>query len=169
MVKKADARIAELCRQRGIPEEFRPEIYMGFMGRGENGSKERRAELRKVAQAQVAARVKEAQVAIDRQATEHMTQVTRAALTSEQAILLLDAMPAPEQLLPAFTSLEVCGRVVHLPEAVTDATDKPVTVTPKIACAFCHKPINSARADSKYCRSACRTADYRRRKSQQGD
>src|SRR5262249_44599843 len=59
-VAEADAVIAARCRERGVPEDFRPSISVGWWSRGENASKDRRAELRKVAETQIAARVKEA-------------------------------------------------------------------------------------------------------------
>lgn len=46
-VDEADARIADICRERGIPAEFRPGLNLGWYGRGENAAKERRGELRK--------------------------------------------------------------------------------------------------------------------------
>jgi hypothetical protein len=106
-VMTADAEIAALCRARGIPEDFRPSLHLNWYGRGENASKERRAELRKVAQAQVAALVKEAQVEIDRQAARQLTQITQAGLTSEEARAFIGEMPKPEELLPPLATLQL--------------------------------------------------------------
>src|SRR5262245_8673801 len=66
-VAEADAAIAALCRERGVPVDFRPELHLGWYGRGVNACKDRRNELRKVAQAKVAALVKQAHAEIDRQ------------------------------------------------------------------------------------------------------
>ena len=63
-VQEADELIAQRCQERGVPEDFRPKLSLGWFGRGANAQRERRAELRKLAQAEVAARVKEAKHAI---------------------------------------------------------------------------------------------------------
>ena len=52
-VAKADAQIAELCRSVGIPDNLRPGISLNWYRRGESGSAERRAELRKLAHARI--------------------------------------------------------------------------------------------------------------------
>jgi hypothetical protein len=170
-VEEADAAVAAICRQRGIPEEFRPSIQWYFSGRGENASKERRAELRKVAQAQVAAVVKEAQVEIDRQAAQQLTQIAQAGLTSEEARAFIKEMPRPEELLPPLATLQLRnGQLVALeaPVAVTSVTPEvtpsnaPVTAN-RNKCAFCGQPFTPSRHDGKYCRPAGRVADYRRR------
>src|SRR5947209_3304904 len=46
-VREADAQIAALCRERGVPEQFRPSLNLSWYGRGVNASTARRAELRK--------------------------------------------------------------------------------------------------------------------------
>jgi hypothetical protein len=173
VVEDADAAIAAICRQRGVPEKFRPRLCPEWYGRGVNASKERRAELRKVAQTRVAALVKEAQVLIDRQAIEHRTQIARAALTSDEARAFLDRMPTPEQLLPPLSSLQLpSGEVVALEAPVTQETVKggsetaPAdTVTPNgnKRCAHCGKPFTPSRRDGKFCQPSCRLADWRQR------
>lgn len=42
-VEDADAKIAQLCRARGIPDEFRPSLNCYWQGWGENAEKQRRA------------------------------------------------------------------------------------------------------------------------------
>jgi hypothetical protein len=39
VVKEADAELARRCRDLGIPEEFRPQISLGWYARGENADK----------------------------------------------------------------------------------------------------------------------------------
>jgi hypothetical protein len=119
-VAEADAAIAALCRERGIPEDFRLQLHCGWYGRGVNASKERRSELRKVAQAQVAARVAEAKVEIDRQAARQLTQITQAGLTAEEARAFIGSLPKPEDLLPPLGTLELhSGEVIALEAPVT--------------------------------------------------
>jgi hypothetical protein len=167
-VEEADAAIAALCRERGIPEEFRPGLSLGWYGRGENASKARQAELRKVAQAEVEARVKQAKVEIDRATVEQLNRLTLAGLTSEEARAFISTMPTPEQLLPPLDSLPLRNgkTVVQLAPvtAVTDGTPSAGAVTAsRNKCAFCGEPFTPSRRDAKYCKPACRVTDYRRR------
>jgi hypothetical protein len=166
-VKEADAAIAALCRERGIPEDFRPSLHLGWYERGVNASRARRVELRKVAQTQVAALVKEAQVEIDRQAAQQMGQITQAGLTSEEARKFLASMPKPEELLPPLATLQLeDGQLVALeaPPSVTAVTANGEAVTAsRNVCAFCQQPFTPSRRDGRYCRPACRVADHRRR------
>ena len=100
-VAEANVKIAEVCRELGVPKKFAPGIRAGWYGRGESAAKERRAELRRVATAEVAARIKRAQAAIARQSVEAQERIITAGLTSEAARALLAEMPTPQQLLPA--------------------------------------------------------------------
>ena len=58
-VAEANAAVAKVCLELGIPKAFAPGIRAGWYSRGANASSERRAELRRVATTEVAARVKE--------------------------------------------------------------------------------------------------------------
>jgi hypothetical protein len=175
-IAEANAAVNAIAAQRGIHEDFRPSVNWYWDGRGENKFKERRDELRKVAQAQVAARVKQAQVEIDRQAAEQLTCITQSGLTSEEARAFISAMPKPEHLLPPLGSLELHnGELVLLNGPVT-ATPDAAPVTPAVTaaetdkrfkCAFCGQPFTPNRSDSKFCKPACRVADYRRRHAEQ--
>jgi hypothetical protein len=168
-IEEADAAVAALCRQRGIPEDFRPRLSHYWSGRGENMFKERRAELRRVAQAQVAARVSEAKVEIARLEARQLTELVRAGLTSEEAQAFVETVLKPEELLPPLGSLELHGgEVVLLPKLVTEDTASRNGETPDVtparnSCAFCGGPFTPNRRDGKYCKDACRVADYRRR------
>lgn len=99
-VKAADAQIAEICRQRGIPESFRPGLHLAWYSRGENAEKARRAELRKLAERRVDAEARAAKLAIDRASLEILTQLATAALTTEAARSFLAGMPSLPQLMP---------------------------------------------------------------------
>jgi hypothetical protein len=100
-VREADAALAERCRLLGIPKEFRPRFTADFYRRGESASKERRAELRKVAQTRLAAMAKAARVAIETQALDGLTKLAAGALESAEATAFLAAMPTVEVLMPA--------------------------------------------------------------------
>jgi len=107
-VADAQFRVAERCRSLGIPEWTAPQISdVGWYRRGENAVKERVAELRKVAQTRVAAQAKAAKVEIERSSIGVQEQLVVAGLESEEARRFLEAMPTPEQLMPAVTVREI--------------------------------------------------------------
>src|SRR5262249_41929375 len=106
---------------------------------------------------------------IDRQAAQQLTQITRAGLTSEEARAFIGSMPKPEELLPPIGSLELHnGKLFVLEAPDTPVTSETAIVTPRetakrYECAFCGQAFTPKRSDSKYCRDACRVADYRKR------
>jgi hypothetical protein len=102
-IDEADTQIAQRCRELGIPERFRPSIDCRWYNWGENAMKDRRAELRKVAQTELAARVKAAKSAIDRRTVDLLTQLAAGMLESSQAKDFLAAMPAVDDLMPPIT------------------------------------------------------------------
>jgi len=99
-VEDTSNRIAEVCRDLGIPKAFAPNLSVGWYGRDENASAERRAELRRVAKAEIDVSVRKGQAAIVRASVEFQTRIVSAGLTSEAAHALLTELPKPEQLLP---------------------------------------------------------------------
>ncbi len=99
-VEKADAELAERCRVLGIPERFRPQFATSWYGRGENASKERRAELRKVAQTRIEALAAQARVTIETTVLDGLTMLTESGLVTEEARGFLKAMPTVETLMP---------------------------------------------------------------------
>ena len=105
--KEADAEVAEACRRVGIPERFRPSLHMFWMNRGENGLKERRVELRRVAQTRLAAEGRKGKLSIDSAALEMLTTLATGALKSAEAKAFLESMPTPENLIPALELQEL--------------------------------------------------------------
>ena len=103
VIAEADTQIAQRCRELGIPERFRPSINYSWYNRGENAMKDRRAELRKVAQTELVARVKAAKNTIDRRAVDLRTQLAAGMLESSQAKDFLNAMPSIDDLVPPIT------------------------------------------------------------------
>lgn len=77
MVREADEKIAAICRELGVREEFRPHLNLSWWSRGENADNQRRTELRKRAQTAIAAQAEQAKYEIDRQAVEVQTQTGR--------------------------------------------------------------------------------------------
>lgn len=98
--EEAQAKVQATFRQLGIPEAWAPGISVGWYGRGENASAERRAELRRVAVTEADRRMKVAQANIKRQSVAAQERVLVAGLTSEAANTLLEAMPTAALLMP---------------------------------------------------------------------
>jgi hypothetical protein len=115
-VRKADAEIAELCRKMGIPEAFRPQLSLRWYDRGENAIKDRRAELRKVAERTLAARAETAKVKVDRAEADLLTQITIRGLRSAEAKAFLESLPTIDQLMPKLPISEIEKRL-PLPKA----------------------------------------------------
>jgi hypothetical protein len=95
-VKKAQTQIAARCVELGIPKRFAPDLTLGWWGRGENALKERRSELRKMAQTQMGS-------------LEAQTELACAGLTSEAAKSFVDKLPAIADLMPMLSFAEVAG------------------------------------------------------------
>lgn len=99
-VAEANATIAAVCRELGIPKTYAPCISAQWYRRREKASNERRAELRRVAQTEIEARIKKAHAAIAKASVEAQTRIVGAGLASVAAHALLAKLPTPKQLLP---------------------------------------------------------------------
>ncbi len=99
-VAALDAELAERCREMGIQEGFRPRLTCGWWGRGENAANARRVELRKVAERRVQADSRAAKLAIEAAALEVLTELTAAALTTDEARAFLSKLPTVAELMP---------------------------------------------------------------------
>jgi len=123
-IAELDAELARRCRELGIPEDWRPSLTLGWSARGENASKARRVELRKVAETRIEAQRKKALAFIARQHTELATQVVAGSLESGEAKAFLDTLPSMDRLLPmlALTDIE---------DAAREATAKRIKYTEK--------------------------------------
>jgi hypothetical protein len=105
-VAEADDEVARICREVGIPEEFRPALNVSWYGRGENAMKQRRAELRRVAEARIDAMEKAARPEIERMSVDAQTAVVRDGL-GRPAKAFLESLPMVEEMLPALSVGEV--------------------------------------------------------------
>ncbi len=107
-VASADSQIARLCTEAGIPAEFRPGMNVYWSGRGENGSRDRRAELRKLGTAEIQAAGLTARAAIDRAELGALERIVSDGLTSEAAQRCLASIPTADELMaaPAVSELE---------------------------------------------------------------
>jgi len=99
--KEAMTKVAQEADKLGIPKEFQPALGFSWARRGENEYQARRAELRRVAKAEIDALEKVALVQIEQASVQAQTEVIAHGLTSEAAIEFLRSMPAIETMMPA--------------------------------------------------------------------
>jgi hypothetical protein len=101
---KANAEIAAACVDLGIPARHAPRIETYWRARSPDYSdRNRRAELRKLAETRLAALTKTAKTAIQGAALEAETQLVMGGLQSGEAQQTLASMPTVEQLMPPLT------------------------------------------------------------------
>lgn len=108
-VAEADRQVAALCRERGIPEEFRPRLDTFWHRRGRNAVGERRTELRKVAQSRIAAVGKAAKASIEAREADVLTELLAGGLSSDAARTFLESIPSAAQLMPPMQVRELEG------------------------------------------------------------
>jgi hypothetical protein len=109
-VAKAQTKIAARAAALGIPKDFAPSLEAHWYGRGANAVKERRNELRKVAQTRIEGIEAKAITAIEIGCLEAQTEVAASGLTSEGARQFLERLPSVETLMPALAYEEVAGK-----------------------------------------------------------
>jgi hypothetical protein len=106
--RAAQAEIAEEARRLGIPDRFAPNIGFAWFDRGENASKERRAELRKVAVTRIELLTRNAFAEIEKTSAEIQTGLYEIGMSSEAAALL-KMMPTATQLMPPLMLIDECS------------------------------------------------------------
>jgi hypothetical protein len=99
VVDEARRTVAERCKELGIPARFAPDLHLQWYGRGENAFRERRAELRKTADARIDELEMQARVKIERMSLVAQTEVVTNGL-SDSARLFLEKLPSIEVLMP---------------------------------------------------------------------
>lgn len=97
---EASAKVEARCRELGIPKWASPDLGWYWRSRGENATKERRTELRRLAHTQIEAIEKDAKAKIDRSSSDVQTQLYASGLTTESAQIFLEQMPSIESLMP---------------------------------------------------------------------
>ena len=109
-LRRVNARVAERCRDLGIPERFAPGFEVSWRHRGwDNLLEKRRKELRQVAQSRIAAIEQKAIVEIETASVEAQTELAVAGLTSEAARGFVERLPTVESLMPALSYEEIAG------------------------------------------------------------
>jgi hypothetical protein len=118
-IRKADRELAKRCEELGIRPEFRPRLSLSWYGRGENASKERRAELRKVMETRLDEMAKAATVQIESKILEGLTLLAADGLESSAAQAFLAGMPSVDALMPSIdvTALPLPGSTSRLTDA----------------------------------------------------
>lgn len=108
-VKDAQIKIAERCDELGIPREFAPTINSAWFDRGQNATKERRAELRQAVKAKIAALERSAKTEIERLNLEAKTELVANGLLSDAAKIFLKNIPSFEVLMPTLKVSKAAG------------------------------------------------------------
>jgi hypothetical protein len=109
-VKKAQALIAARCRELGIPDRFAPNLELHWRHRGyDNLIPKRQAELRRMAQSQIAAIEQKAFVEIETSCLDAQTKLALAGCTSEMARMFVESLPAIETLMPRLSYSAIAG------------------------------------------------------------
>jgi len=99
-VQEARRIVADRVQELGIPRQFAPDLDLHWFSRGENASRARRAELIRVAHAEIDHLEKEAKLQIEKVSVAIQTQLLAGSLESAAAKLFLEQMPTPEDLMP---------------------------------------------------------------------
>ena len=99
--EEAQAQVVAQSRELGIPEWAAPSLHWHWRGQGQQATKERKVELRRLAATQIDAMVKAAKSKIDEASLAIQTALLASGLTSAAAKEFLESMPAPEALMPA--------------------------------------------------------------------
>ena len=111
--KKANEAVVAEADRLGIPKEFHPKLAFHWESRGENAYQARRAELRKVATAEIAAMEKTARVQIEARSIEAQTEIIANGLDSEAAIAFLEKLPPIETMMPALDPVMIQRKIAE--------------------------------------------------------
>lgn len=110
LVDQAQKAIAARCRELGIPERFAPSMRLIWSNRGyDNVIDKRKAELRRMAQAQVAAIERKAITQIELSCLDAQTELAISGLSSTAARSFLEKLPAVSDLMPKLSFAEIAG------------------------------------------------------------
>lgn len=125
--KKANEEVEAEAARLGIPEEFRPKLQYSWARRGENEYANRRAELRRVAKAEIDAIEKVARVQIEASSVQAQTEIIANGLNSQAALAFLNSLPAIESMMPP---LDVTAIQAKLAQHARGQGHRPYLVGP---------------------------------------
>ncbi len=110
VVAKAQQQVAARCRELGIAKQFAPSLDIGWMHRGYgNALTQRRTEMRRMAQSQIAAIEAKALVEIELSCLQAQEALALSGLTSEAAKQFVERLPSVEALMPALSFSSIAG------------------------------------------------------------
>lgn len=98
---KANEAIMAEADKLGIPKEFQPRLQFTWKRRGENEYRQRREELRRLANAEIDALEKIARLQIECRSVEAQAEIVANGLNSESALTFLSKLPPIESMMPA--------------------------------------------------------------------
>jgi hypothetical protein len=110
-VAETNKKIVADVQEMGLPAEFAPYLELNWYSRGENASKARVAELRRVGEAKIAEMIKTGQAALETWVAEAHRKIIVGGLQSPGAQQLLESMPKAEALLPEIALAELEAQV----------------------------------------------------------
>jgi hypothetical protein len=111
IVAQSQQMIEQRCLKLGIPVRYAPRLGISWQGRGENALNERRAELRRVAEAQNEAMAADAMVKIEKQSLDLRTQVVAMGVLSDNAKVFLESLAPVEEAMRALEFSDVEKRL----------------------------------------------------------
>jgi hypothetical protein len=111
VARECQAKIAERCKELGIPRTFAPDISLSWHGRGENAMTARRVELRRVAKSAIEAMKLAAITKIEKQSLELRTQVVAMGLLSPDAKMFLESLAPVDDAMRSLDFAEVEKRL----------------------------------------------------------
>ena len=109
IAQESNVRVAQRCKELGIPKKFAPSLSFGWRGQGENASKKQHADLRREAKAYVASMEAAAKTEIERFSVDSQTELISEGLSSEAAKTFLEQLPSAEALMPVLDLKQVQG------------------------------------------------------------
>jgi hypothetical protein len=123
----ANEQIQQECLKLGIPARFAPGLILAWRSRGETTDPKRRGELRKLAQARLAALTASAVSALDEWLVHTETELIAGGLETDEARAFLQRMPTAEQLMPAISLQDLGVRPWQPPEGAAAELLTPST------------------------------------------
>ena len=107
---QAQQLVTARCDELGIAEELRPKVHGGAGVFRARLSNERKAELRRLAKAEIESARKRAKVEIERSRSKAEAQVLSSAIESDEGLAILGQLPTADALLPPVdTRAILCG------------------------------------------------------------
>lgn len=112
-VKKAQEKIEAQCKKLGIPKDLSPNLGLNWNGRGQMGSANRRAELRRVAISEIDAMKAAAMTKIRKQSLDLRTQVVSLSLITDDAKMFLESLAPVEEAMTSVDFGEIEAKMLR--------------------------------------------------------